>query len=138
NGLQVKGQKMHDIGAKGTELGNKLTTRLTLPIVGICTAIVIMGIKFERNIAKIVTLITGQRERLKELENDIKDVAITTGKTTDDIADGTYNVISAFGDAEDTMEKVEINAKAAAAGVAETTDALDLASAVMKGYGDTT
>lgn len=36
------------------------------------------------------------------------------------------------------MEKVEINAKAAAAGMAETTDALNLSSVVMKGYGDTT
>lgn len=136
--LQETGQKMQDIGAKANEWGNKLTTRLTLPILGIGTASVKMGMDFEQNIGKVGTMISGQSERLKELEEDIKNVAVTTGKTTADITDGTYNVISAFGDAEDTMEKVEINAKAATAGMAETTDALNLSSAVMKGYGDTT
>ncbi|MBU5293127.1 phage tail tape measure protein [Anaerosalibacter bizertensis] len=136
--LQNIGEKMQSVGEKATALGGKLTTKLTLPIIGVGTASAKMSMTFEENMAKIGTLIPGQSERIKELENDIKNVAITTGKSTDDIADGTYNVISAFGDAEDTMEKVEINAKAAAAGVAETTDALNLSSAVMKGYGDTT
>ncbi|WP_042682544.1 phage tail tape measure protein [Anaerosalibacter massiliensis] len=136
--LQNVGEKMQTIGQKATALGNKLTTKLTLPIIGVGTASAKMSMTFEENMAKIGTLIPGQSERIKELENDIKNVAITTGKSTDDIADGTYNVISAFGDAEDTMEKVEINAKAATAGMAETTDALNLSSAVMKGYGDTT
>src|SRR5699024_828984 len=82
-GLQETGQKMQDMGAKATELGNKLTTRLTLPIVGIGTASVKMGMDFEQGVAQIGTLIPGQSERLKELEGDIKDVAITTEKSTD-------------------------------------------------------
>ncbi len=97
-----------------------------------------MGMDFDKSMANIGTLIPQQGgERLNELKGNIQDVAITTGKSTDDIADGTYNVISAFGDAADTMDKVEINAKAATAGLADTSDALNLSSAVMKGFGDT-
>ncbi|MBP8293602.1 MAG: phage tail tape measure protein, partial [Caldilineaceae bacterium] len=44
---------------------------------------------------------------------------------------------SAFGDTGDSLAILEINAKAAAAGLATTTEAINLTSAVTKGYGDT-
>ncbi len=92
--------------------------------------------QFNKELANIGTL-SVPTERLHEFKGQIQDIAITTGKSTSDISDGTYQVVSAFGDAADTMEKVEINAKAAKAGLATTTDSINLTSAVTKAYGDT-
>jgi TP901 family phage tail tape measure protein len=87
-------------------------------------------------LANIGTLIPGNIKRLKELKNEIRNVAIETGKSTKDLAAGTYQLISAFGDTADTIDKLKVNAKAAKAGIAETTDAINLTSAVTKAYGD--
>lgn len=92
--------------------------------------------QLNKELANIGTL-SVPTERLKEFKGDIQDIAIATAKSTSDISEGTYQVISAFGDAPDTMEKVEINAKAATAGLATTADSIALTSAVTKAYGDT-
>lgn len=135
--METASKKLKDVGGKMESVGKDLNKKVTLPIVGVGVAAAKMGMDFDGAMANIGTLIPQQGERLNELKGQIQDVAITTGKSTDDIADGTYNVISAFGDAADTMDKVEINAKAAKAGLAETSDALNLSSSVMKGFGDT-
>ena len=50
---------------------------------------------------------------------------------------GLYQVISATGLTDDTLANLETNARAAAAGLATTEEAIALTSAVTKGYGDT-
>ena len=135
---QRTGRDVWGAGKTMEKTGKTLTKGLTVPIVGIGVAAGKMSKDFNESLASIGTMIPGQTERLQELKGEIQDVAITTAKSTKEIAEGTYGVISAYGDAEDTMQKVELNAKAATAGLATTSDALDLSSAIMKGYGDTT
>ncbi|MBT9156684.1 MAG: hypothetical protein DDT37_01672 [Firmicutes bacterium] len=64
-------------------------------------------------------------------------MAVEVGKSTADLTRGLYQVISAFGDTADTAKILEINAKAAAAGLSTTEEAIALTSAVTKAYGDT-
>lgn len=134
--LKKSSEKLKDVGSKISGAGDKVL-KATAPLVGAGVASLKFSTDFNKAMANVSTLIPGQQERLRGLKKDVQEVAIEVGKSTNDIADGTYQVISAFGDASDTMEKVEINAKAATAGVSTTADALNLASAVMKGYGDT-
>jgi len=93
---------------------------------------------FNRGMANVATLIPGNIARVNELKGTVQQMAIATGKSTDDLTDGLYQTLSAFGDTADTAKILEINAKAAAAGLAGTTDAINLTSAITKGYGDTT
>lgn len=120
-----------------TSTGRVLTASVTAPIVAAGVGASKAYIELNKQLANIGTL-SVPTERLQEFKGQIQDIAIATGKNTDDIADGTYQVVSAFGDAADTMDKVEINAKAAKAGLATTTDSINLTSAVTKAYGDTT
>lgn len=118
-----------------TRAGTALTIGLTAPLVAAGAKVVKVSTEFNSALANIGTL-SIDNDRLSELKSGIQEIAITVGKGTTDIADGTYQVISAYGDSADTLEMVEINAKAAAAGLATTTDAINLTSAVTKGYGD--
>lgn len=129
--------KLKDVSGGMKKLGGDLTKFVTLPLAGVGIAAVKMNQDLKKDLATISTLIPGQSERLGVLRKDIQRVSIDVAKGTDEIADATYGIISAYGDAEDTMDKVALNAKAATAGVASTSDALNLSSAVMKGYGDT-
>jgi len=96
-----------------------------------------MAVDFEKNMANVNTLLGGNSKRIKELGEDVKRMARDTGKGLDDLTGGLYQVISAFGDTADSTKLLEISAKAGVAGLATTKEAIDLISAVTKGYGDT-
>ena len=87
--------------------------------------------------ANVATLIPNSTGRVLELRKGIQDLSITVGKATTDLTGGLFQVISAFGDSADSMQKLNIVARASTAGLSTTTEALELVSAVTKGYGDT-
>jgi TP901 family phage tail tape measure protein len=130
------GKSLQDAGQKMSEMGKNLSLKLTSPLIAAGGAAVKMGMDFNGAMANVATLIPGNTERVNELKKSVQDMAIEVGKGTSDLADGLYQAISAFGDTSDTAKVLEINAKAAAAGLATTTDAINLTSAVTKGYGD--
>lgn len=105
------------------------------------TAALKAGMEYESQLSNISTLLTGTEAevaaRTKEIGDQILGVSNQTGMATDDLTDGMYQVISAFGDLEDANEILAISAKSAVAGNATTADSINLLSAVTKGYGDT-
>ena len=128
--------KVSSVGTLAGTVGKTITKTFGVATVAGLTASAKAAGQLNKELANIGTL-SVPTERLTEFKGQIQDIAIATGKNTSDISEGTYQVISAFGDAADTMEKVEINAKAAKAGLATTADSIALTSAVTKAYGDT-
>lgn len=112
-------------------------TGVGLAITGALAGMAIKATLFNKAMGEIETLIPGSSARMSELKAAIQDMSIAVGKSTNDLAEGAYNVISAFGDTPETIALLETSAKAATAGVATTTEALNLLSAVTKAYGDT-
>jgi len=96
-----------------------------------------MATDFNAGMANVATLIPGNIERVEELKTTVQDMAVSVGKSTADLSGGLFQVISAFGDSAETAGILDVNARAAAAGLATTTDAINLTSAVTKGYNDT-
>ena len=97
--------------------------------------------KFETGMSNVATLLDGDtatvNKRIAEMGDDIMGVAKKTGLATDDLSNGMYQIVSALGDSKDATSQLEVAAKAAKAGGATTVDAINLLSAVTKGYGDT-
>lgn len=127
--VRKSGVSLKSLGAIGAATG--------VALAGVGAASVKMAMDMNRSMANVATLIPGNVERVNELKRAVQDLAIETGKSTQDLADGLYQVVSAFGDTADSANILEIAAKAATAGVATTTDSINLISAVTKGYGDT-
>ena len=140
SGLSEAKSTMQTAGASIARTGAKMTAGVTAPLVGLGTAAVMSATKFNGSMANVATLLTDlgtdAAPRLDQLSASVQAMSISTGKSTQDLAGGLYQVISAFGDSADTARILEINAKAAAAGLATTTEAINLTSAVTKGYGD--
>lgn len=136
NAIKKASSNMSKFGKKMKDIGKGLSLKLTTPLVALGALSIKSSMDFNKGMANIATLIPGNIEKVNNLKEGVRDLAIDTGKSTGDIAGGLYQVISAFGDTSDKMEILEINAKAAAAGLATTTDAINLTSAVTKGYGD--
>jgi TP901 family phage tail tape measure protein len=131
------GDKWTKTGAKMQGAGVKMTLGITAPLVAAGGAAIKFATDMNAGMANVATLIPGNSERIKELKGNVQELAIETGKSTKDLADGLFQVVSAFGDSAESAELLSINARAAAAGLATTTDAINLTSAVTKGYGDT-
>lgn len=95
---------------------------------------------FRSQMSNVQTLLTGTQDeiaaKVSKYGDIVKEVSRTTGLETSNLTDGLYQVVSAFGDVDDAAKIMEIAAKSAKAGNAETSDAVNLLSAVTKGYGD--
>lgn len=122
-------------GKKLKSVGRSMSMRMTLPIAAFGVVALRASMNFNKAMANVASLIPKSIERVKALKKTVQEMAISTGQSTDIMAEGLYQVISAFGDTSDTTKILEINAKAAAAGLAKVGEAVALTSAVMKGYG---
>ena len=129
-GLAGVGKTFATLGRASVKLGATLA--------GVSAIFFKVSNDFNKAMANVATLIPGNIARVEELKKSVQSLAVEVGKSTADLSEGLFQVVSAFGDTADTVEKLRITAKAATAGMASTTEALNLLSAVTKGYGDTT
>ena len=136
-GMQRADKRLQNFKKRAVAIGGALSRNITLPMLAAGGASVKFAVDFNRSMANVATLIPQNTARVEQLKRSVQDLAIETGKSTSDLAGGLYQVVSAFGDGADTAERLRIVAQGAVAGVASTTDSLNLLSAVTKGYGDT-
>lgn len=94
-------------------------------------------LKLNENMANVATLLDNGGKEAFKLKKEIQDMSISSGKGTDDLSEGLYEVVSALGDTEEKMGQLRIAANAAIAGKSSTLESIKLLSAVTKGYGDT-
>lgn len=135
SGLGKADTLMKSFGSGMAGAGMSLTAGVTLPIVGIGAAALKSATDINGMMANVASLGIGT-DRVLELKESVQDLSIEMGKGTSDMADGLYQVVSAFGDSSDSVAILENAAKTGAAGLATTTDALNLLATVTKGYGD--
>lgn len=77
-------------------------------------------------------------KKVQTIKTEIQGLGPTIGKGIVDLSEGFYELQSSLGDTGENMKLLEINAKAAQAGMASTQDAIKFTTAVTKTYGDTT
>jgi TP901 family phage tail tape measure protein len=118
-------------------VGRKATGMVTLPLLAAGGASVKFAKDLNQSMANVGTLIPGQTKRLVGMKEAVQDLSVETGVSAMTISQGLYDTISAFGDAEDPINKLTIATKMSKAGLSDVREALGLVSAVTKGYGDT-
>lgn len=142
--LETTTKKIDDFKAK-TKSINEVYGTVSKQAMIATTAIAAMGVAaaklavdFNAGFANVQTLIPGATESIKELQENVLALSPAVGKSTADLTDGLYEIVSAFGDSADSAKNLELAAKGATAGGATTKNAIALLSAVTKAYGDTT
>lgn len=129
------------VGDSMSKVGKQATKFITLPLLAAGGAASKLSMDLSQNMGLVSTLLDGSIEevnqRTADLQKNVYKISNDTGLATDNISNGLYQVVSAFGDTADSAKILEIASKAAKAGNAEVTDSINLLSAVTKGYGDT-
>ena len=132
-----KTQKGIDSIAQGmTSLGTKMTIGVTAPMVAAGAGFVKAANDLNAAMGNVMSLGVDE-DRAKELKKNVQEIAVLTGQGTIGVAEGLYDVVSAFGDSAESADLLKTSAIAAKAGLATTADSVALLSAVTKGYGDT-
>lgn len=134
--MEAASKKTAALSGTLKSFGKGLSMGVTLPLAAAGTAAVHFANKMNKEMANVGSLGVGV-ESLERLKRDMQDTAIMVGGSTTDMAQGLYQVVSAFGHTAESSKILEINAKAAKAGLTDVSNAVALTSAVTKGYGDT-
>jgi len=123
---------------KMEKMGRNMRRYVVLPLLAIGAASVKASLDINKSMANVSTLLDAPIEKVRELKGEVQNLSKDTGKSTTDLADGLYQTVSALGESAENMDQLKIAATAAVAGLAETSDAIGLLTAVGKGYNDTT
>lgn len=140
-GIKTAKGEIRKFGFDLKRAGRTLQKSLTLPLTALAGVSAKFAIDFNRDISSIGTLLGGvsneSQARLREMKAEIQDLSISSGKSTSELAQGMYSVVSAFGDTADAGKQLQIATKLGVAGLGTTEEAIKAISSATKAYGDT-
>lgn len=132
-GLKRASKQLKNFGASATKIGTVfagLATAFAVPFIG--------GAKifadFETSLAKVGTLIEGDKKRLAEFGTQIEKLSIQFGESTRTIADALFDIVSASIPANQAIEVLTASVKLAKAGFTDTKTATSAVITVLKAF----
>lgn len=136
--LEPIGKKMQDIGKGMEKVGKDLTKTVTLPIVGIGTAAIKLGMDFEQSMSKVKAMSGANEEQMKLLEKAARDAGAATSKSAKDAADALGYMALAGWDSTTSMEALMPVLRLSEAGNIDLARASSLVTDSMSALGLTT
>lgn len=122
------------MGQATASLGDSLTSRLTVPIVGVGIAAIKMAGDVDAVFTQMQALAGVAADEVAGMKDAVLDLAGETGKAPQELAEALYFLRSSGLDASDAMDALEMSAKASAAGMGSTVDIADAVSSAMNAY----
>lgn len=135
NDLEVIGQSMQTWGDKISDIGTNITKYFSGPLLALSTYSVKSASDFEDGMAKIYTIATETQKPMSELRQELIELSNATGYGLDDLAEATYQAVSASVDVRNASEFMATAADLARGGFTTTTQAVDLLTTVINAYG---
>ncbi|MCA1570845.1 MAG: phage tail tape measure protein [Chloroflexi bacterium] len=129
------GQSMTAIGAGMTRVGQSMTTNLTLPLVAAGGGAAKLAHDWDRSMGQIVSLTNVTGGEIDALGQQILDLAPRVGIGPQELAEAFYFVVSAGFDSAEAMDVLEVSAKAAAAGLGETSTIAQVVGGAVNAFG---
>lgn len=128
-------RNLKNFGDRATNLGQKLSTRLTLPLALAGGAALKMSLDFERSMTKITTLVGVAAEEVEAMSEGVKTLASEAGISAGEAADALFFITSAGLRGAEAMAVLEQSLKASAVGLGETKIIADLATSAINAFG---
>lgn len=136
--LDPIGKKMQEIGKGMQSVGKDLTKTVTLPIVGIGTAAVKIGMDFEQSMSKVKAMSGATNEEMVLLEKAAREAGASTSKSAKDAADALGYMALAGWDSNTSMEALMPVLRLSEAGNIDLAKASSLVTDSMSAMGLTT
>lgn len=133
--IDKKYQAFDKVGDELQGIGNKLTTHVTLPIMGAGTAATKFAFDFETGAAKVSTIADTTKVPIEDLKRGVIDLSNKTGMSTKELNESLYQAISGSVDTAKAVDFLDVAVKAAKGGFTETSTAVDGLTTVLNSYG---
>jgi len=128
-------QNLDAFSKRATQVGRTLTTRLTLPLVGIGVGAVKVAADFEKSMSKITALVGVAADEVASMEGQVRSMATTFGKSATEAADALFYITSAGLRGSTATDTLAASLKASAIGLGDTATIADLATSALNAYG---
>jgi len=93
---------------------------------------------FEKKIREVSTILSGEATNaIHGLEAGIENLSKIYGKSADDLAEGTYQILSAAFDASEAINLLTTATKASIAGLTDVATSVDVFTSILNSYGKT-
>ena len=135
NALNATGEKLKKVGSTTTDVGKKLSVGVTAPIVGIGVAAVKVGMDFESSMSKVSAISGATGGDFKKLNDQALQLGQDTAFSAKQAADGMTDLASAGFSVNEIMVAMPGMLNLAASGGIEVSDAADIASSALRGFG---
>ena len=128
------GKELENVGGKVEAVGKKFSiiSGATGAVLGGSVA---LASNFQDAMAKVNTIADTSAVSLDDLSGQIMDLSNQTGISANEIADATYNAISAGQNTADAVNFVSNATSLAKAGFTDTASAIDVLTTIMNAYG---
>jgi TP901 family phage tail tape measure protein len=139
NGLKRSGDMLNSTAAKMSQLGNKLSMNLTLPLAAMGAVAAKSFVDLDAAMRNIQSISKESDESIGQLQNTFVDLSTDITQTTDtaiNLARGFYDIQSSGFAGADGMEVLLQSTKAATAGLSNTATAAKAITAKINAYGE--
>lgn len=126
---------LKSIGADLSKVGGKLSTALTLPLVGLGAGAGKLSVDFDTTFTRMITLAGVSANAIGGLKSKVLELAAQTGRGPQELADALYFASSAGYDASTALDIVTASAKASAVGLGSTQSVTDAVTNALGAYG---
>lgn len=133
--MQEVGNNISGVGDKISALGGKMTATITMPVVAGGTVAVKQATDYSSALAKLSTIADTTQTPLDDLDASIMALSDSTGMGAAEIAEASYQAISAGQSTKDAVGFVEQANVLARAGFTSMTTATDTLTTALNAYG---
>lgn len=131
-------REISTVSDKFKDVGAKMSSAITLPILAVGAAAVKTGSEFEASMSKVAAISGASGDELSSLEQQARDLGKSTQFSASQAADGMQYLAMAGFKTNDILNAMPGLLDLAAAGALELGDAADIASNIMSGFGIST
>lgn len=131
----AKLEKIGNTGTKVSSVGKKMTTGLTVPIVGLGAAAVKTGGDFEAQMNRVGSIAGASKSELKQLSDQAVDLGAKTVFNAKQSAEGMENLASAGFNAKEVMKAMPGVLNLAAVSGGDVGRASEVAASSLRGFG---
>lgn len=132
--IAAAGEDVQELGGKIETVGKKVSVA-SAASAAVLGASVKLASDYTDAVAKVGTVADLQSVPLEKLRDDMLQLSTETGRGAGEIADATYQAISASVDTADAVSFVGTSVGLAKAGFLETADAVDVLTTIINAYG---
>lgn len=132
--IAAAGEDVQEFGGKIETVGKKVSVASATPAAALGASVKLAS-DYTDAVAKVGTVADLQSVSLEKLRDDMLQLSTETGIGAGEIADATYQAISASVDTADAVSFVGTSVGLAKAGFLETADAVDVLTTIINAYG---